>query len=95
MHASTWGDLAPYAAASGGWLLAIYFMRLVFSGRMVPRSLYLEQKEVAEQWREAFRSERAKNRQVVIPMAEAILNRTIRMDTGETPTVQDSQDREG
>ena len=53
MDLTTWGAFAPYAAASGGWLLSLYFMRLVFSGRMVPRALYLEQKQAADQWREA------------------------------------------
>ena len=91
MDLTTWGAFAPYAAASGGWLLSLYFMRLVFSGRMVPRALYLEQKQAADQWREAWMSERTKNRQVVIPMAEAILKRTIPTDTGEIPAIRDGR----
>ena len=80
MGAGSWTILAPYAAASGGWVMAVYFMRLVFSGKMVPRSLYLEQKGVSDQWREAFQSERTKNRAVTVPLAEAVLSRTVNLD---------------
>lgn len=70
MDAIPWADLLPVAGSGGGWLLALYFIRLVFSGQMIPRSVYLEQREVADSWKAAYESERDKTEKVLMPMAE-------------------------
>lgn len=84
-----WAALAPGVAASGGWLLALYFMRLVYTGRLVHRSLYDKEaaagdrwREAASQWRQAYEAERDQKRSLVVPMAQVL---TSVNDAGDLP----------
>jgi hypothetical protein len=71
MDWTTWAPvLVPGVGGALGWALAGYFYRLVMSGNMVPRVLYLEQKEATSYWREAYFAERAKTERILIPLAQ-------------------------
>jgi len=50
-------DGVPLVGLSAPTLLGIFFL-LVFTGRLVPRSTYLEKKEESGKWQEAYEKER-------------------------------------
>lgn len=65
-----WDILAELSPAALGWILAGASTWMVLTGRLVPRSLYSEQKQSAETWRAAWQAERDNLTKLVVPNAE-------------------------
>lgn len=93
MESLPWGVLGPVAGAGLGWMAAFYFVRLVYVGKMVPRSIYEDQRQAAQDWRRAYEEEREARRRVLTPMAQ--LQREVLSSlppaTGEIPVVKDGE----
>lgn len=64
------GFLAHSTPAAGGWFLASIAVVMILTGKLVPRSLYLEQKQSTETWRTAWQAERDNLTKIVVPNAE-------------------------
>jgi hypothetical protein len=56
--------------AAAGWFLAGLAVYMILTGKLVPRSLYAEQKQSAEAWRAAWQAERDNLTKLVVPNAE-------------------------
>lgn len=65
-----WSEILPIAGSGGGWILTFIFVYLVYSGRMIPRSFYKDQREVSLLWKEAYELERERSHEILAPMAE-------------------------
>lgn len=70
-------------------LLALSVL-MVLTGRLVPRSLYLEQRQAAEAWRTAWEAERDRNVRLLEPVAH--LQRDVLMAIPRPPDQPPGQD---
>jgi hypothetical protein len=62
--------LTGSSPAAIGWAIAGAAVWMILTGRLVPRSLYAEQKQSAETWRAAWQSERDHLTRLTIPNSE-------------------------
>jgi hypothetical protein len=60
----------PWIVAGGGWSLAAYFFRLVYTGRMIPMALYLKAVENGEKWEKAYEASEEKYQVLALPSTQ-------------------------
>lgn len=87
MESIPWDVVGPSLVAFGGWGLAFHFVRLMYLGKIVPKSTLDAERSTSNLWREAYETERDARRRVLVPMAQLqreVLT-SIPHPTGEIP----------
>lgn len=72
MDAIPWSVISSAGPASIGWGLVAYFVHLLFSGKLIPLSIYQDQRDAVAAWRKAYEEERAAKLGALAPMASAL-----------------------
>jgi hypothetical protein len=72
MDAIPWSMLSSAGPASIGWGLVAYFVHLLFAGKLIPLSIYQDQRDAVIAWRKAFEAEREAKLDAIAPMASAL-----------------------